>query len=81
MKKVQSVSRSGMIRHDPVNKLVVLGWNAELGVSYRIENSTDLASSWVVRESDLVADRTVMSWSAPADPVVGKGFWRITRID
>jgi arylsulfatase A-like enzyme len=58
---------------------ISLGWNAELGVSYRLEQSLDLASGWTVLESNLTADKSNMIWDLTPDPAVSRAFWRVIK--
>ena len=58
---------------------ISLGWNAELGVSYRLEQSLDLANGWTVLESNLTADKSNMIWDLTPDPAVSRAFWRVIK--
>jgi hypothetical protein len=58
---------------------ISLGWNAELGVSYRLEQSLDLAIGWTVIESNLTADKSNMIWDLTPDPAVSRAFWRVIK--
>ena len=58
---------------------ISLGWNAELGVSYRLEQSLDLANGWTVLESNLTADKSNMIWDLMPDPAVSRAFWRVIK--
>ncbi len=58
---------------------ISLGWNAELGVSYRLEQSLNLANDWVVLQSDLTADKSNMIWTLTEDPTLSRAFWRIIK--
>lgn len=58
---------------------ISLGWNAELGVSYRLEQSLNLANGWTVLESDLVADKSNMIWEFAVDPTLNRAFWRVIK--
>ena len=58
---------------------ISIGWNAELGVSYRLEQSLNLANDWVVLQSDLTADKSNMIWTLTEDPTLSRAFWRIIK--
>jgi len=58
---------------------ISLGWNAELGVSYRLEQSLNLANDWVVLESDLIADKSNMIWALAEEPTGSRAFWRVIK--
>jgi hypothetical protein len=58
---------------------ISLGWNAELGDSYRLEQSLNLANGWTVLESDLTADKSNMIWELTPDPAVSRAFWRVIK--
>jgi arylsulfatase A-like enzyme len=58
---------------------ISLGWNAELGVSYRLEQSLDLANDWTVLESDLTADKSKMIRELTVDPSLSRAFWRVIK--
>jgi hypothetical protein len=58
---------------------ISLGWNAELGVSYRLEQSLDLANGWTVLESNLTADKSKMIWTLTPDPSLSRAFWRVIK--
>ena len=58
---------------------ISLGWNAELGVSYRLEQSLNLANGWTVLQSDLTADKSKMIWDLTPDPAVSRAFWRVIK--
>ena len=58
---------------------ISLGWNAELGVSYRLEQSLDLANGWTVLQSDLTADKSKMIWTLTPDPSLSRAFWRVIK--
>ena len=58
---------------------ISLGWNAELGVSYRLEQSLNLANGWTVLESNLTADKSKMIWDLTPDPAVSRAFWRVIK--
>jgi len=58
---------------------ISLGWNAELGVSYRLEQSLDLANDWTVLESDLTADKSKMIRELTVDPSFSRAFWRVIK--
>lgn len=64
---------------DDGNGSISLGWNAELGVSYRLEQSLDLANGWTVLESNLTADKSNMIWDLTPDPAVSRAFWRVIK--
>ena len=56
-----------------------VNWNAELGVSYRLEESNDLSSSWTIIQSDITADKTSMSSIITEQPGVSQRFWRVIK--
>lgn len=56
-----------------------VNWNAELGVSYRLEESNDLSSSWTIIQSDITADKTRMSSIITEQPGVSQRFWRVIK--
>ncbi|MGC6424098.1 MAG: sulfatase-like hydrolase/transferase [Lentimonas sp.] len=58
---------------------ISIRWNAELGLSYRLERSLNLISGWEVVESSLVADRTNMLWNSRETSLSGRGFWRVVK--
>ncbi len=58
---------------------ISLGWNAELGVSYRLEQSLNLANGWTVLESNLTADKSNMIWDLTPDPTLSRVFWRVIK--
>ena len=58
---------------------ISLGWNAELGVSYRLEQSLNLANGWTVLESDLTADKSKMIWEFTPNPTFSRAFWRVIK--
>jgi hypothetical protein len=58
---------------------ISLGWNAELGVSYRLEQSLNLANDWLVLESDLIADKSNMIWALTEKPTGSRAFWRVIK--
>lgn len=58
---------------------ISLGWNAELGASYRLEQSLDLANGWTVLESNLTADKSKMIWALTPDPSLSRAFWRVIK--
>ena len=58
---------------------ISLGWNAELGASYRLEQSLNLANGWTVLESDLTADKSKMIWEFTPNPTVSRAFWRVIK--
>ena len=58
---------------------ISLAWNAELGVSYRLEQSLDLANGWTVLENNLTADKSKMIWDLTPDPAVSRVFWRVIK--
>ena len=64
---------------DDGNGTISIGWNAELGVSYRLEQSLNLANDWVVLQSDLTADKSNMIWTLTEDPTLSRAFWRIIK--
>ena len=64
---------------DDGNGSISLGWNAELGVSYRLEQSLDLANGWTILESNLTADKSNMIWALTPDPAVSRAFWRVIK--
>ena len=58
---------------------ISLGWNAELGASYRLEQSLDLANGWTVLDSDLTADKSKMIWEFTPNPTFSRAFWRVIK--
>ena len=58
---------------------ISLGWNAELGASYRLEQSLNLANDWTVLESDLIADKSNMIWDFTPNPTLSRVFWRVIK--
>ena len=64
---------------DDGDGLISLGWNAELGASYRLEQSLNLANGWVVLENDLIADKSNMIWEFTPNPALSRAFWRVIR--
>ncbi len=58
---------------------ISLGWNAELGASYRLEQSLNLANDWTVLESDLTADKSKMIWEFTPNPTFSRAFWRVIK--
>jgi hypothetical protein len=58
---------------------ISIGWNAELGVSYRLEQSLNLANGWTVLESNLTADKSNMILDLTPDPPVSRAFWRVIK--
>jgi arylsulfatase A-like enzyme len=64
---------------DDGDGMISLGWNAELGVSYRVEQSLNLASGWTVLESNLTADKSNMIWALTPDPTLSRAFWRVIK--
>lgn len=56
-----------------------INWNAELGISYRIEQSLGSLNNWTVLESDLTADKTSMSHLFASQPSESKAFWRVVQ--
>ena len=58
---------------------ISLGWNAELGASYRLEQSLNLANGWTVLESDLIADKSNMIWEFAVDSTLSRAFWRVIK--
>ena len=64
---------------DDGDGMISLGWNAELGVSYRLEQSLNLANGWMVLESDLTADKSSMTWEFTVDQAATHAFWRVIK--
>ena len=64
---------------DDGNGTISIGWNAELGVSYRLEQSLNLANDWVVLHSDLIADKSNMIWALTENPTGSRAFWRVIK--
>ena len=58
---------------------ISLGWNAELGASYRLEQSLNLTNGWTALESNLTADKSNMIWDLTPDPAVSRAFWRVIK--
>ncbi|MEC8613846.1 MAG: sulfatase-like hydrolase/transferase [Verrucomicrobiota bacterium] len=58
---------------------ISIGWNAELGVSYRLEQSLNLANGWTLLESDLIADKSNMIWEFTPNPTLSRAFWRVIK--
>ena len=58
---------------------ISINWNAELGVSYRLEETQDLAGSWTVLQSAISADKTSMSWLLSEQPTGPRAFWRVVK--
>ena len=58
---------------------ISLGWNAELGASYRLEQSLNLANGWTVLEGNLTADKSNMTWELIPDPTLSRAFWRVIK--
>ncbi|MFL2833752.1 MAG: sulfatase-like hydrolase/transferase [Coraliomargaritaceae bacterium] len=58
---------------------ISLGWNAELGASYRLEQSLNLANGWTVLESNLTSDKSNMIWELTPDPALSRAFWRVIK--
>ncbi len=58
---------------------ISINWNAELGVSYRLEQTLDLAESWTVLQSDISADKSNMTWLLSEQPTGPRAFWRVVK--
>ena len=75
----QTLNMVASVLIDDGDGSISLGWNAELGVSYRLEQSLNLANDWVVLQSDLTADKSNMIWTLTEDPTLSRAFWRIIK--
>lgn len=64
---------------DNGNNAYSINWNAELGVSYRLEQSLNSLNNWTVLESDVTADKTSMSHLLASPPSEAKAFWRVVE--
>jgi arylsulfatase A-like enzyme len=65
---------------DTTDGSVSLRWNADLGASYRMEQSLTLAADdWIVIDSNINADKTAMIWPVPANSSEQRVFWRIVK--
>jgi hypothetical protein len=58
---------------------ISINWNAELGVSYRLEQTLDLTESWTVLQSDISADKSNMTWLLSEQPTGPRAFWRVVK--
>jgi len=75
----QTLNMVASVLIDNGDGTISIGWNAELGVSYRLEQSLNLANDWVVLQSDLTADKSNMIWTLTEDPTLSRAFWRIIK--
>jgi hypothetical protein len=57
-----------------------LSWNADLGASYRIEQSLTLEENdWTVVENAFVADKSQIVWPIPQGNAEQRVFWRVVK--
>ncbi|CAI8364941.1 MAG: Choline-sulfatase [Opitutia bacterium UBA7350] len=64
---------------DNGNGAYSIDWNAELGVSYRLEQSLGSLNNWNVLESNVTADKTQMTHLLASPPTDSKAFWRVVE--
>jgi hypothetical protein len=58
---------------------ISLGWNSDLGVSYRLEQTLDLTNDWEVLQDDLIAYESNMIWALTENPTDSRAFWRVIK--